>query len=206
MKLNPLSGDPGEWDDWSFAFKRTIRRMRPATFTKMNEAEQMTDEIDEVAELEKEFEVRSGELYDALCQFCQGNAMSIVRSVDDMEGMRAWQRLHKWYNPRTMSRGVRLLCEVTNPPKIKEMKDIETHMNKWEEKVKVLEKQFKETLSNNMRIAIYTNMLPMTIQDYIYTNVGKETKFEDLKEKIKSMVGNKLAADSGPTPMDIGVI
>ena len=44
-----------------------------------------------------------------------------------------------------MARGVRLLCDVTNPPKTKDMKDSETHVNKWEGKVKVLEEQFKKT-------------------------------------------------------------
>ena len=90
MKLNPLSEDPGEWHNWSFAFKRTVRRMSPATFTKMNEVEQMTDKIDGLADLEMELEVRSGGFYDALCECCQGNAMSTVKSMDDMEGMRAW--------------------------------------------------------------------------------------------------------------------
>ena len=48
-------------------------------------------------------------------------------------------------------------------------------------------------------------MMPNVIHDYIYTYVDKTTKYEDLREKIRAMVGNKIAQSTGPAPMDVGV-
>ena len=38
----------------------------------------------------------------------------------------------------------------------------------------------------------------------IYTHVEKTTQHEELKEKVRSMVSNKIMATMGPAPMDIG--
>merc|ERR1711873_400618 len=76
----------------------------------------------------------------------------IVRQVNDMEGIRAWQKLFHRYNPRTMARGLRMLSEVVNPQKAKSLTELEMLVSKWEEKVKRLEAQFQETVSDKMRI------------------------------------------------------
>ena len=47
---------------------------------------------------------RSVELYDVLCRQCSGEALVIIKSVDDMQGIRAWQKLYGKYNPKTMAR------------------------------------------------------------------------------------------------------
>lgn len=147
---------------------------------------------------------RSGELYDILCQNTTGEALSVIKMVGDMEGIKAWQVLFKKYNPKTMARGVRLLCEVTNPPKIKDLSNIESEINRWEEKSAILHVQFGEELSNKMKIAVFANMMPVNIQEHIYATVEESSLYNTVKEKVRAMVQNKLAANMGPAPMDIG--
>ena len=55
-----------------------------------------------------------------------------------------------------------------------------------------------------MKIAIFTNMMPAMVQDYVYIHVEKDTPYDTLKEKIKVLVSNKVAMNMGPAPMDIG--
>jgi hypothetical protein len=68
-----------------------------------------------------------------------------------------------------------------------------------------LEHQFKDEISNNMKIAVFTNRLPSTLQDYIYTHAEKDTLYGELKEKVRAMTSNKLASTK-PTPMDVGQV
>ena len=108
----------------------------------MVEAELSSEPIDTIQHTNEQ-DARSGELYDVLCQSCTGEALSVIKGVQDMEGVEAWQRLHRKYNPRTMARGVRMLCEVTRPIKLSDLRDVETEINKWEEKVRALKTQFQ---------------------------------------------------------------
>ena len=96
------------------------------------------------------------------------------------------------------------MSEATRPPKIKDLRTFESALGSWEEKLKVLKLQFGEELSNWMKVAVLTDMLPNNIQDYVYTHVDKGTTFDALREKLRAVVSNKVAHMSGPAPMDIG--
>ena len=102
----------------------------------------------------------SGQFYDLLCNFLVGEPLGLVSAVDDYEGVRAWQQLHRKYSPRTMPRGVRLLSEATRPPEVKDFRLFESALASWEDKLKTLKLQFQEELSNWMRVAVLTDMLP----------------------------------------------
>ena len=71
---------------------------------------------------------------------------------------------------------------------LKELKDFEAYLKNWEAKSKKLKELFREELSNGMRLAVLTNMLPTTMQDYIYlyTSIDKDTMHENLKEKMRA--------------------
>ena len=124
FRSDVFTGEQTKWDDWSFAFKRCVRSMSPETFKAMIEGETNVDAISEDVEFTAEMERRSAELYDVLCQYCTGEALMIIRSVDDVRGICAWQKLFRKYNPKTMARGLRVLVEAVNPPKAKGLHDI----------------------------------------------------------------------------------
>ena len=146
-----------KWDDWSFKLKRSINTMNRDVCRLMTVWESKEDEIDENQNTSRELRQRSAELYDILCERCDGEALTIIRQVNDMEEIRAWPRLFQRYNPRTMARGLRMLSEVVNPPKPKSLIDVEMLVSKWEDKVKRLEPQFQENFSDKTCGAILTS-------------------------------------------------
>ena len=108
IKADSFSGDASKWDDWSFKFKRSVNTMNRDMCRLMTVWESREDEIDEEQHMSRDFQQRSAELYDILCERCDGEALMIIRQVNDMEGVRAWQKLFNRYNPRPMARGLRL--------------------------------------------------------------------------------------------------
>ena len=60
-------------------------------------------------------------------------------------------------------------------------------MNKWEEKQKTLQREFKENFTPQMKIAIMTNMMPAAIQEFIYTTVNPDMTYEQIVEKPNAM-------------------
>lgn len=204
VRADPFRGVNAEWDDWAFKFKRIMRSMNIGVYNVMAESETY-DTLDEDA-MDDGLKHRSGELYDILCQCCTGEALSVIKMVGDMRGFVAYQTLFKKYNPKTMARGVRLLCEVTNPPKVKDMTNIETEINRWEEKMATLKTQFDESLSNRMKIAVFANMMPMNIQEHIYATIDDNVLYDTFKDKLRVLVQNRISANMGPAPMDIGEV
>ena len=158
FRVHNFDGDKAKWDDWNFAFKRNVRSMSKDAYDVMKNWEDKSEDIDEKLKLTDDQVRRSAELYDVLCQTCTGEALMIVKSVDDMEGIRAWQVLCKKYRPKTRASAVRMMSEAINLAKIKDLDQYETVVTKWEDRIKKLCLQFNEKLTENMKIAIFTNM------------------------------------------------
>ena len=167
-------------------------------------AEKSSEDLAEEIDLDLTMEQRSGELYDILCQVCVAEALVLVRSVQDLEGIRAWQVLWRKYNPKIIARGLRMMLEVVSPAKVKELSEVETAVAKWEEKIRALSIQFEENLSGKMKMAIYTSMLPRTVQEYVYVNVDKDITYANLRDKVRGMVANRTVGETGPVPVDVG--
>ena len=133
-----FSGKADDWTDWAFVFRRSIKASSLGAYSmmvKMEEADPRNGAIDDLGDLTAEEERYSAELYDVLCQLCEGEAMAIMKNVVDCSGARAWQRLWRKFNPQTMARRIAMLTTVTSPTKITEVKDVEQAINAWEGEV-----------------------------------------------------------------------
>ena len=212
FRTTTFDGESSNWGDWCFAFKRTIRSCSRDAFIVMEYVEKLATEpqehilggegsggpgAEDVARL-------SAELYDVLCQAVSGEAMSVVRSVEDCKGFVAWYQLYRKFNPKTAARAIRLMAEVCSPVRIKELCEIDSALRSWEQKVSLLYTEFGETVTGNMKKAIVTSMMPLSIQDYIYTTVEMEVDYDILVGKIRAVVANKVEMMTKPVPMDIG--
>ena len=80
----------------------------------------MTDE-----ELAEHVQGHSAGIYDVLCQYVGGEALQLDWTVDDMKGFRAWSKQYRKYAAKTMARAIGMGGQVTNPPKVKELRDVE---------------------------------------------------------------------------------
>ena len=89
---------------------------------------------------------------------------------------------------------------------MKEIRDIDDAITTWENKVKRLEAEYNEKLSETLKVAVVTSMMPPVMQDFIYTNVDDSSKYSVMVAKVRSWASNKMAMMSGPAPMDVGEV
>lgn len=205
--MKQFSGTQEEWDMWSFKFLVEVRSMSQEMHTELKTVQNMTGVLDEEEDPDLKTELgqkMSAELHDALVRLCSGDAFAIVASVDG-RGFEAWQKLNRKFNPKTMARSIRLICEVVNPQKVVHLRDVEQAMDRWEEKVRRLRIECLEApLPEGIKIGILTSYLPMAMQDHIYTNVEKGATYDSVAARIRSIVGNKVSMEQGAAPMDVG--
>ena len=204
-------GSGGQFDDWAFAFKRMVRAANKEVYDMMvlaESGETMEEIADEVEYDKGDVAKCSAKIYDLLCQAVKGDPLQLIKSVDDMEGLKAWYKLTGKYSPKSMARAVRLVGQVTNPTKIGDLNKAETELDKWEELVKILKKDFNESFSDTVKLGIVATMMPASVQELIYQSIGKTANYEEVIQKVRAVVSNKVAmmAGSGPSPMDVGEV
>ena len=202
-----FSGKTEDWEDFAFKFRTAIAAADQSVAKLLQKAEDTKDELDEETDFDAEKEKISGIIYALLVGACDvGEALKCVKSIRFGQGVRAWQKLCTKFNPKTAARTIKLLANVVGPPKIANVQDVGNALDAWEEQVRKIEKiggDFK--LSDTMKVAIITSILPSTIQEFIYTNVELNDDFKSVMEKVRLLAGNK-AEVMGMTPMDVGAV
>jgi hypothetical protein len=105
-----------------------------------------------------------------------------------------------------MARAIKLVSQATSPPKIKHIRDVESELSKWEEKMKVLKRELKEEFSPMVMIGIMTSIMPPEIQDQVYNTIDTNSTYEIVSSRIRSVVSNKVAMMGGPDKMDVSQV
>ena len=80
---------------------------------------------------------------------------------------------------------------------------MESDIALWEEKVELLQSQFKEPLTDRMKSAIILNAMPTGLQDQVLQHMKAGANYDEIRDLIKRFAARKLESN-GPTPMDIG--
>ena len=71
------------------------------------------------------------------------------------------------FNPMTPMQGLQIMLKVMMPPKIGKQPEVHVTVNKWEGWVRVLERDYKENITDMVKIGILTDMMPDELQDSI---------------------------------------
>ena len=121
-----------------------------------------------------------------------------------MNGFEAWSRIYRRYNPVTPSRALQAMIAVMVPMKVKDSKDLPNEIEKWEGRLLNLQREYKETLSERMKVAAITSMCPPDIQDVIFQRGDNLDEYLKVRDQIKTLVVNRGSRIGGPVPMDIG--
>jgi len=203
-KLVVFGGE--HWKDWSFQFRSSTRASSGEAYDILNWAEKETTEISDFAMMdnlidEDVAERLSGELFNVISTTVKGEPLQLLHNCD-FNGAEAWRRLSKRYSPSTPLRAMQLMIQVVNPGKSKNLKDIQSHIDRWEARVLALERDFKEKVGSKMKAAILISMLPVDLQNALIQQADKYEEYGPTKEKIISIVEAKIAMKS-PDDMDV---
>ena len=209
-RMDQFSGDATRWKDWNFQFKAAVRSASRTALDAMTWTERAGEDV-KTDDIETQFldegdvpiDILSGELYDVLCSITSGEAMTVVRTVEDMSGFMAWRALCKRYSPVTPARALSALVEVMNPPKVMDVHLVPGAVDVWTTKVAALEREFEEKLSDRMKLAIMLSMVPADLQDSVFQYADSLKTFDQAKDRLKGIVHNRVLRGQ-PTPMDIG--
>jgi hypothetical protein len=212
-RIDKWDGSSITWKSWAWQIKMAIRSCCPKLGEAMDLAERTKDdvEVDGGMDLEDRLEgssllKRAHELYEVLALSCTGEALLIMQGVRDMDGVSAWQKLHKKYNAKTVARTMMQMMQVMSPPKVKEQKALVSAIEKWEAKVKDMEQEYGDEIifTNIAKMSIFTSMCPDGIQDIILQQVEAMKTYRELRDKVVSITSNRVAMADGPVPMEIG--
>jgi hypothetical protein len=190
--------------DWKFRLEMAARGNSIVLANLLKWSENRDTAVDhdtDIAEKDKEVNYN---LYIILAQLCEGEAFDIVKNVSDQNGAEAYRRLCRRFLGKTRGKRLHLLRKGVNPPKVKKLSELLGSIEKWEIHVQRLKTDFKEELSDGLKVGILLEMLPSDVSDHLAQKIADDDNYTDVKEMVLRYVENK--SDAEGVAMDLSAV
>ena len=217
-----FSGNPADWEEWSWTFKSYICMFEPQALDALDRAEQavatLTDvdlrvTLDDDETVDQEATDRrvlfSKRLHYLLAQLCKDSARLVVRQNIEGNGFETWRRLYAKFALPDATRATSLLTQLLdfrfNPS------TFEQDFNTWETLKVRYERQVGAPLPDGVLVATLLNKTSGALQQHLRLNARTLTTYQQTRDTIVEYFRSKLiltssSSSQGPAPMDIGFV
>ena len=110
------------------------------------------------------------QVYVALAELLQGEALDIVQNTARGAGLEAWRKLVRRFDPQTTGR--KRTLQILNPGTLK-VHELSRAIEQWEERVRSYQSRVREKFSDDVRSGILTEMCPEHIKTHIHLNLTR---------------------------------
>ena len=220
-KIEVFSGGEEQWQNWSLKIKTAVSGMNEEFAEMLTTAE--TEGMEGIEEVLREAKfvdanrercVKAGkEMYGVLARYTNSEALTIVKSVSEMDGVRAWARLHANYSRRTLGRMFRVQRECMYPKPLKDVGQVRLAIMQWEEKWKVMMSELGEgaKIPDLWRMSALLEICPKDVKEQMLLRLDEVGEnYENLKVKVISYTSNKAEQSRGQketaVPMELDYV
>ena len=201
-KLATFDSKAASWKDWAFKFENMAAAVVPSSGDTLDWAAQQDTPILNVDDVEAgpdSVEINS-QVYVALAELLEGEALDIVQNTTRGAGLEAWRKLVRRFDPQTVGRKRTLLSRIINPRTVK-VHELSRAIEQWEERVRSVQSARKN--SDDVRSGILTEMCPEHIKTHIHLNLTRLPDYASVRSEIETFREARQSS-SNPDAMDVG--
>ena len=226
-KPPPLKNTEGEFVSWARRTENFVVSVHPgardvltwaveresATVAEANAATEVVMPLDTLRML-------ADQLYTVLMTLVEGESFDILVGSGSGEGLEAWRRLHKRWDPLTTGRARGLLREILSPGRAKlvelqgAVERLEDLMRRYTQRRDARNGQ-RHTLAEDIRMAALEALLPEELERHCQLQRSRLDTYQKLREEVvlyaeaRGYVAPKLgqvskAREDRDDPMDVG--
>lgn len=138
----------------------------------------------------------SSEIYALLMQLVTGEAFDLVANTNRGNGVEAYRKLARKFDPTTGGRQRNLLRAILQPGRASD-ETLGLAIERWEEQVNRYEK-FKDDsgqrpkITDDVKIAAVEGMVPLDLEKHLQLNANRMWSFADVREEVQGYIDAKL--------------
>ena len=131
-----LDSKAASWNDWAFKFESMAAAAIPSSRDTLDWAdiEAGPDSVE-----------INPQVYVALAELLEGEALDIVQNTTRGAGLEAWRKLVRRFDPQTVGRKRTLLSRIVNPGTVK-VHELSRAIEQWEERVRSYQSRAREKI------------------------------------------------------------
>ena len=163
----------------------------------------LTDQFS-IEHTESELRAFDDQLYTALADKVDGEALHITENTANQSGCDVWRKLMKRFDPQTNSRKRSLMSKILNPGTAK-LEQLSDKIEQWETDVLQFEQRSGKPVDDEFKAGILQEMCPTDLRDHLVLNASRFNNATAIRHEIFAYLENKMPVDrSKGTPMELG--
>lgn len=207
-----FSGNVLDWQSWAFKFTTWINSQFEGGQALLEWAAGRADEeitqdaLDEQAREHPDVNRLSVQLHAVLVSLAKPNTefMELVRNSVKGNGLDAWRRLSKKFDPASPGANMVLLKRILHPRRAN-VDNVMAAMEKWEHDLSTYRERTGEVLTNSMMMMCLFQLVPEAMGDHLEIHSARLNTFEACKAEVLRWTEARQSRDHmGAAPMDIG--
>ena len=153
------------------------------------------DEADEIDKIE-DLNHKTHQVYQALMALTEDESQDIVIGAGAGNGLDAWRKLGRRWDPIVAGRKRALLKQIISPEKCK-MEELIGVWERWEEQVRKYEKRKDEKgerlkLDTELKMTAFELLLPADLENHLILNKKRLTTYEMQKDEINGILESRI--------------
>ena len=146
----------------------------------------------------EEIHEKSAQVYAVLQNLLEGEAFTIVHNCPKGNGLEAWRKINKRYDPATGCRKGSLLRHILSPAKSK-LEDLTANLEVWLDLIARYENRKDPTgarvqLQDEIKIAVLEQICPTELERHLQMSKARLRTFDDHREEITSFLETRLGS------------
>jgi hypothetical protein len=128
------------------------------------------------------------QLFMVLQQLCEREAFDLVTNCGRGQGLEAWRKLNRRYDPATGGRKRTLLRHILSPTRVK-IDDLSGAIEKWMDSIRMYERRKDEAgrrtiVADDVKISVLESLVPSELERHMQLNRAKFSTFSQAMEEI----------------------
>ena len=148
-KPKDFENDETKWPEFAFKYENWVGAVIPEARLYLRWAEMEANTIDDLSVLPDKLSAEGAEnlqrqVYVGLCQLLSGESLDILRNGAEDNGLDAWRRLWRRWDPNTKGRDRAIYLSIVQPGQAKTVEQASRMMESWETKLRHYEQRRKK--------------------------------------------------------------
>lgn len=139
-------------------------------------------------------DVKAAQLYTLLAQLTDGESFDIVNNAGKNNGLEAWRKLHRRFDPSTGGRRRNMLREIINPGRCKHENQLYGAMERWEELVQRYERKLGRSLDDDLKMAALESLVTSELEKHLMMNASRLNSYESMREEVFLYIETRTGA------------
>ncbi|CAK0857324.1 unnamed protein product [Prorocentrum cordatum] len=162
-----------------------------------------------ISGIEPQDEIRhlGRQVYVSLAQMLTGESLDVLRNGREDNGLDAWRRLWRRWDPKTVGRNRAAYLKIAQPGTAKTVEQASKMLEQWEAQIRDYESKRKKVVNEELKCAVLTEMMPKEVRLHLQLNARTLTDYTTIRQEVLSFLeARKSHTSDGSVPMDVDAL